>query len=88
MAATVFRMDCKPALGVREDEDTEAILAERCAELSRERKLEIVPGLFLPDREALVPEIDFEEGGVDPGWASANSTYPSGMSRSSGAIGS
>src|SRR5665213_121765 len=53
--------------GVCEDEHPEAGLPELAFVLSRERKLEIVPGLFLPDREPLMAEINFDERGVDAG---------------------
>ena len=55
-----------PALGIREDEHAETRLPEARSILAGERELEIVPGLLLPDRERLVPEVHFEERGDDP----------------------
>ena len=43
----------QPAFGICEHEHPEAGLPELPFVLPRERELEIVPGLFLPDRERL-----------------------------------
>src|ERR1039458_3742284 len=53
--------------GVREDEHSEARLPELAFVLSRERKLDVVPGFLFPDREPLMAEINFDERGVDTG---------------------
>src|ERR1039458_4189067 len=53
--------------GVREDEHSEARLPELAFVLSRERKLDVVPGFLFPDREPLMAEINFDERGVDAG---------------------
>src|ERR1035437_29825 len=53
--------------GVRENEHSEARLPELAFVLSRECELEVVPGLLFPDREPFMPEINFDERGVDAG---------------------
>src|ERR1035437_3826932 len=53
--------------GVREDEHSEARFPELAFVLSRERKLDVVPGFLFPDREPLMAEINFDERGVDAG---------------------
>src|SRR5258708_1514799 len=55
------------ALGIHEDEDTKGSLAKLFSEVSGQRQLEVVLSLPLPDREALVAEIDLEEATGDPG---------------------
>ena len=50
-----------PPLRAREDEHPEARLAEVPFEVSGERQLQIVLGLFLPDRPPFVSQIDFKE---------------------------
>src|SRR5450756_2100837 len=55
------------AQGVCEHQNAELVLAELLWVFPGKRELQIVPGLFLPDRKCFVAKIDFEERGVDAG---------------------